>query len=54
MLDTPAFEGISSVSLCTHVYTLALVYSRVYSCVHVCTLLRSYREGDGALSEGIP
>lgn len=52
MLDTPVCEGISSVSLCTHVYTL--VYSRVYSCVHVCTLLRSYREAEGALSEGIP
>ena len=52
MLDTPAFEGISRGSLCTHVYTL--VYSRVYSCVHVCTLLRSYREAEGALSEGPP
>ena len=50
MLDTPAFEGISRGALCTHVYTL--VYSRVYSCVHVCTLLRSYREAEGALSEG--
>ena len=38
--------------LCTRVYTL--VYSRVYSCVHVCTLLRSYREAEGALSEGPP
>lgn len=52
MLDTPIFEGIPRGSLCTHVYTL--VYSRVYSCVHVCTLLRSYREAEGALSEGPP
>jgi len=56
MLDTPAFAGISSVSLCTHEYTL--VYSRVYSCVLTCTLSPSSRERKGGYKqsvwEGVP